>query len=312
MTHNHYPIISIVIPTYARPHHLCECLRSICRLDYPKEAFEVIVVDDGSPSPLQDVVAPFQEMLNIVLLRQKQRGPGMARNTGAQAARGDIVAFTDDDCMPHPDWLKKICEYIQVKSIAVIGGRTENHLSDNLCSEASQMLIDYLGSYYNRISERARFFTSNNMIFPREDFLKIGGFHSDFSIAGGEDREITDRWIYFDKKSIFAPDVVVRHAHDLNLRSFWRQHFNYGRGAYHFHKLRAERMNNRYKIQMEPVSFYWRLIGYPLSRSRHPRSLFIAVLLVLSQVANAVGFFWEASESKNKKNRRERAQLELR
>ena len=99
---------SVVIPTYNRPHHVRRCLNALTRLNYPVAQFEVIVVDDGSPNPLDTCIEPFQERLDIKLLRQENRGPGSARNTGAAVARGTFLAFTDDDCRPAASWLKTL------------------------------------------------------------------------------------------------------------------------------------------------------------------------------------------------------------
>ena len=88
--------VSIVIPTYGRPDQLAACLDSLEALDYPRDRFEVIVVDDGSPQPLP----PYGGALRVTLVRQAHAGPAAARNTGAAASRGRWLAFTDDDCRP--------------------------------------------------------------------------------------------------------------------------------------------------------------------------------------------------------------------
>ena len=100
-----HPTFSIIIPTYQRPTQLAVCLRSLTGLNYPRERFEVIVVDDGSTTPLDAVVASVRDSLNVMLTRQDNGGPAAARNTGAARARGTFLAFTDDDCTPTPDWL---------------------------------------------------------------------------------------------------------------------------------------------------------------------------------------------------------------
>src|SRR5262245_60503957 len=100
------PVFSIVIPTYERPRQLAACLQTLARLDYERERFEVIVVDDGGKTPLVNVIAPFHDRLYLTLLTRPNAGPAVARNTGAAQAKGQFLAFTDDDCRPAPDWLK--------------------------------------------------------------------------------------------------------------------------------------------------------------------------------------------------------------
>ena len=80
------PFISIIIPTYNRPKQLATCLESLTKLDYPRDSFEVIVVDDGSKTQLESVVNPFSGELDITLIRQINKGAASARNTGAKQA----------------------------------------------------------------------------------------------------------------------------------------------------------------------------------------------------------------------------------
>ncbi|MGL5923098.1 glycosyltransferase family A protein, partial [Chroococcidiopsis sp.] len=99
---------SIIIPTYNRPERLLSCLKSIAQLNYPPDRFEVIVVDDGSEMPIEPVIASFRKQLNLTAIAQQNAGPANARNTGATRARGKFLVFTDDDCMPAPEWLKTL------------------------------------------------------------------------------------------------------------------------------------------------------------------------------------------------------------
>ncbi|HIK19403.1 MAG TPA: glycosyltransferase [Leptolyngbyaceae cyanobacterium M33_DOE_097] len=288
------PFISIVIPTYNRPERLKNCLAAIAQLDYPRDRFEVIIVDDGSEVPLDDVVADYQNTLNLLLIRQANAGPASARNRGAAQAKGEYLVFTDDDCMPHADWLTKLANRFAIAPDALVGGYTINALPDNLCSTASQVLIDYLYHYYNQTSQQPSFFASNNFAMPTSKFRALQGFDVTFPLAAGEDREFCDRWLYHHNPMLYAPDVQIQHAHQLSLRTFWRQHFNYGRGAYYFHQIRSKR--NQAQIKVEPFSFYFNLLTYPLRHPSTHSSMLLAGLLFLSQVANVAGFFWERSQ----------------
>jgi GT2 family glycosyltransferase len=100
-----------------------------------------------------------------------------------------------------------------------------------------------------------------------------------------------DRWLYLGYRMIYLPEALVYHTHHLSLSRFWRQHFNYGRGAYHFHQLRSKR--DREPIKVEPFTFYFDLLRYPFSVSSSHPSVLLAGLFVVSQVANVAGFFWE-------------------
>lgn len=285
------PFFSIVIPTYSRPRQLADCLQSIARLDYPRDRFEVIVVDDGSPMPPEDVVDSFCDRLDVTLLTHLHAGPAAARNTGAAQAKGEFLVFTDDDCTPAPDWLQALAARFATAPDCAIGGQTLNTLTDNPYSTASQLLIAYLYIYYNADSQQARFFASNNLAVPAVRFRAIGSFETTYTRAAAEDREFCDRWLYYGYRLIYAPEVLVYHAHALTFRTFFWQHFNYGRGAFGFRQARAQRDQGRIKV--EPLSFYLNLLQYPFSQAQGRWAMLLAALLVVSQVANAAGFVWK-------------------
>ena len=141
-----------MIPTYGRPRQLAECLRSLAELDYPRERLEVLVVDDGGPAPLDDVVAPYRSALDLSLLRQDNAGPATARNTGAAQARGDYLAFTDDDCLADPGWLRALAAVWAHSPEAMVGGVTLNG-ANALCSATSQLIVDVVYRHYNSRSD---------------------------------------------------------------------------------------------------------------------------------------------------------------
>jgi GT2 family glycosyltransferase len=285
-----FPFFSIIIPTYNRPQPLRACLESLARLDYPRDRFEVIVVDDGSEIPPDRAVSSSGHELDVTFLTQAHAGPAVARNTGAARAQGEYLAFTDDDCAPASDWLRALAARLAQTPDAAIAGRVINALPDNPYSSASQLLISYLNTYYNADPDRARFLTSNNLALPADRFHALGGFDKRFSI-GGEDRDLCDHWLYQGHRVIYAPEVLVYHAHWLTLRGFWRQHFNYGRGGFHFHRTHAQRGQDR--IRFEPLSFYLNLLRAPASPILGHRAPVVTALLLLSQIANAAGFFGE-------------------
>ena len=259
------PIFSIVIPTYNRPTQLAACLQACARLDYPPDCFEVIVVDDGGITLLDEVVARFDGVLKLKLLRQGNAGPAAARNRGASEAGGEFLAFTDDDCSPDPKWLRALAEQFVASPDCAVGGQTLNALTHNLYSTASQHLISYLFSYYNAVPHAARFFPSNNLAFPTRQFRGIGG-------------------------------AVVYHAHDLTFRTFLGQHFRYGRGAFCFHQIRARRGQHRFKV--EPLAFYFNMLRYPFVNAKGVNALILMLLLVVTQVVNTAGFLWERTSGK--------------
>jgi GT2 family glycosyltransferase len=285
-----YPFFTIVIPTYQRPRQLLRCLQACSALDYPQNRYEIIVVNDGGEEILPKLTDQLNNPPEITILNQPNAGPATARNEGVRAAKGDYIAFTDDDCMPDSGWLMTLASEFRKWPSAMIGGCTENRLPQNLFSTASHSLILALYAYYNRDVHAANFFTSNNLAVPTAQFWDIGGFDESFPMAAAEDRELCDRWRDQALPAVYAPGAVVQHAHVMTVAVFFAQHFRYGRGAWHFQQRRAMRSE---ETPLEPLSFYKGLMTHPFAEQLGWRKLPVAALICLSQVANAAGFFWE-------------------
>lgn len=284
-------LLSVIIPTHNRPERLRECLNALACQSQTGVDFEVLVVDDGSEPSMEPTVRSVQGLV-IHYIRKPQGGPASARNLGASEAGGRYLVFLDDDCQPPRDWLGRIAEAVEANPGAILGGRTVNKLSGNKYSSASQLLVDFLYHYYQGADE-GRFFTSNNLIVPKQDFEALGGFDEGFRRAAAEDREFGYRWIAEGRPLVFLPTILLYHSHQLSLPSFLRQHFNYGRGALRYWKLRSQREGK--SIRVEPGRFYFRLVTYPftIAELSLPQRLSMAFLMCVTQLANAMGFFWE-------------------
>lgn len=282
------PACTVAVPAHGRPGPLGRCLRALARLRPPEGGYEVLVVDDGSPEPLQPVAEGFRDRLRVRCVRQPNAGPAAARNRGAAESDARFLAFTDDDCEPDPDWLLRLVEAAAAEPDAMVGGRTVNALPGNPWSDASQQLVSYLYEYY--LPERpGAFFTSNNLAVERRAFLEAGGFSERFPDAAAEDREFCRRWRRRGGRLVHVPEAVVRHRHELGPVSFLEQHYRYGRGASRLRETGAEDGPG-----LEPPSFYVDLLRWPLRRGTTPGAVGRAAILALSQLANAAGYLRSA------------------
>lgn len=286
------PFFSIIVPTYRRTHQLETCLASLARLEYPGDRFEVIVVDDGGGGALDAVVASVRDSPSVTLLRQPHVGPSGARNAGVAKAKGEYLVFTADDCMPAANWLSALAMRVAAEPGYALGGAIINAFPDNLYSTATYLLIEYLYSYYNALPRAAQFFTPNNLAVPTDRYHAIGGFDESFVTATGEDREFCNRWTRHGYRMLYAPEVIVTHAHPLTFRAFVRQHFNYGRGTFRFRKIQASLRDGQ--MSLEPMSFYLNLLRASRSVAQTKKKVLLTLLLGVSQVANVAGFLWES------------------
>ena len=293
------PFISIVIPTFNRPERIRECVNALKALDYPRESFEVILVDDGSPQPVIPQWSAEAASLNLQVIRQNRQGPAHARNTGLERASGSLVAFTDDDCRPHQQWLLSLAAAHRQDPAAAFAGPVHNAFPRSIPSEASQMLVDYCRRYFNRRRDGI-FYTSNNLAFPARQLRSSGGFDTTFPLAAGEDRELCARWIQHGFRIVYISDAAIDHYHLLTFTKFLKQHFNYGRGAWYFHLARAAQASEQ--VRVEPARFYTGMLRTAFQQP-FPRSLAILALLGLSQALTAAGFFFERRKSRLKDRR---------
>jgi len=281
------PFFSIVIPTYRRPVQLAECLEAVSKLDYPRDRFEVIVVDDGTEALPKTVVDSFLNRLAVRLVTQSHGGPAKARNTGAAQARGRYLAFVDDDCLPATDWLSTLAKRLDAEPVQIIGGQTINVLAANPYATTSQFIQDISYSYYNADPAQARFFATNNMVVPAEQFKAVGRFDDAFWTS--EDRELCNRWRRHGYRMTYAPAAVVYHAHRLTFTAFCRQHFNYGRGALRFHR---KRRRSGETSSVVDFGYYIHALRY-LSGPGKGSSLSLILLCCVWQVVNLGGFLYE-------------------
>ncbi len=268
--------ISVVVPTYRRPEAIRRCVAALQQQD--AEDLEILIVDDGSPEPV-DALPDGPHAVRI--LRQANAGPAAARNRGVGAARGDLVCLTDDDCRPAPGWARAFAEAARAGP-GLMAGRTVNALAGNVYSSASQDMADYVA----RTGPGAEFAQSNNLAIGRADYLRAGGFPTDFVRAAGEDRAFSQACAALWPGIRTVADAVVQHDHALDLRSFWRQHRNYGHGAHTWHGM-ARRRN---VATFSRPSFYLGLLAEPLRGGVSPSRLSRVALIALAQVATAQGY----------------------
>jgi GT2 family glycosyltransferase len=282
------------VATRDRPAQLRACLESLARLDYRRDLLEVIVVDDGGSAPLEPVLAPLRGAQDLKLLRHAWTGPAAARNLGAGLARGELLAFTDDDCTPQRDWLTRLASRSCGQPEDAIGGRTVNALSANPYSSVAQMIIDAGYAQRNYESSSLPFFTTNNLAVPAEGFRSVGGFDPTFVTA--EDRDFCARWAAQGRRIAYEPSAIVEHRHALTFQSYCRLYFAYGRGAFRF---RREQARHGHPVAIEPEFYLRTLPRQALSGASAPQAIARLGLLGVWHLANTAGFVWQWLRAKS-------------
>jgi len=167
----------------------------------------------------------------------------------------------------------------------------ENALVENPMSSANQLLISYLYEYFARVESPQRFFTTNNVACSARAFEELGGFDVESLADTAEDRDLCDRWSRSGRPLVYDADALVHHHNPYTFGGFLRCHFNYGQGAVHFHRVRAQRDGGR--LRLEPLGFYSGMLAYPLRHERPMRAPVCAALIALSQLSYAAGYALE-------------------
>jgi glycosyltransferase involved in cell wall biosynthesis len=296
---NGSPKFSVVIPTCGRE-SLLACLRGLANQSYAD--FEVVAVDDGSPQPVASMAGIREIPVELRILRQENAGPAAARNAGAAEARGEFLAFTDDDCIPDPGWLAALARELEAHPDALCGSLTYNGLGDCHWACTSQLIIDLVYAHFNRYPENAYFLTSNNFACRRSLYLGMGGFDSSFSKAGAEDRDFCDRWRMTGRRIRLIEQRLLKHRHNQSLRKFLDIHYRYGRGAYLYQLKRKQRASG---TMAEDMGFHRSLLKMlPSQLSGLPWTVRLGRVAALGlwQFVNAFGFFAIAFSARRQKD----------
>lgn len=180
---NKKPFLSVIIPTHNRLGMLKQTLACIDRQTYPRQQFEIIVVDDGSSDGTQEYLLEAARCGEMRYLRQEPaRGPSAARNAGAREALGDVLVFTDDDCLPTDGWLQALADSYAERDnreAIAIGGVIENADTGHWLRRF--YTVQGVQHQTNRQIE-PNFLDTANASYPRVTFVSLGGFNEFFPI----------------------------------------------------------------------------------------------------------------------------------
>lgn len=217
----HVPKVSIVVCSYNGAKTLRDCLSSLQHLNYPD--YEVIFVDDGSKDNSQEIVRDFPSVINI---QQKNKGLSVARNVGIQASKGDIVAFTDSDCMADPDWLYFLVQSFENGKYAVVGGPNISPPAANWV-QATVAAAPGSPSHVLLTDTEAEHVPGCNMAYYKWVLNEIDGFDPEYRKAG-DDVDVCWRIMQRGYKVGFSPAAIVWHYRRFTVEAYFKQQKGYG------------------------------------------------------------------------------------
>lgn len=216
------PSISVIIPAYNCAGTIAKTIQAILAQDVLSQV-ELIVVDDGSTDETPQVV---QSLARVKYIRQENSGPAAARNRGARDSRGEYLFFTDSDCVPQKDWIRKMMPYFTETAVAVVAGsygiaNPENRLARSIHKEI-------LYRHHVLMPQYPSYFGSFNFAVRRGVFAGVGGFDLSYRSASGEDNDLSYKIIARGYKIYFAKNALVDHFHTEDLNKYLREQYRHG------------------------------------------------------------------------------------
>lgn len=227
-----WPRISVIIPARNEAGSITACLSSLLSQDIDED-FEIVVVDNGSSDATAELVSSFP----VRLVPEPRPGRSTARNAGIRAARGDVLAFTDADCVPRTSWLRELLRGSSDPGCGCFVGEITMSEPSNIISRYchDRELICQL----RLLSQTMPVAATGNIAYRREVFGTIGLFDEAFTF--GEDGDLFWRMVRSERfRYRYNPDAVVAHRHPARLGEFIRRSFHEGEGLTRFRRKHRE------------------------------------------------------------------------
>ena len=259
-----WPAISVVLCSFNGGRTILDCLEGLLKLEYPN--YEVIVVDDGST----DGTAEIARQYPFRLIQTSNQGLSSARNTGLEAAAGEIVAYIDDDAYPDPHWLTYLAKTFMTTDHAGVGGPNLPPPGDGRIADC--VAVAPGGPIHVLTSDReAEHIPGCNMAFRKTALEAVGGFDPRFRVAG-DDVDICWRLQQRGWTLGFSPAAVVWHHRRNSIRTYLRQQWGYGKAE----ALLEEKWPEKYNA---PGHLVWagRIYSPSVSAPRRLRRIFHGV-----------------------------------
>jgi GT2 family glycosyltransferase len=255
------PKVSVVVCSYNGGKTLHDCLDSLMRLDYPD--YEVILVDDGSTDDTASITEQFP---SVICHQQQNQGLSVARNVGASLADGEIVAYTDDDCVADQHWLRYLVQAMHDQNVEAIGGPNITPDSDGWiakCVAASPGNPSHV-MFDDRHAEHV---PGCNMAFRRSTLLGIGGFDPQFRVAG-DDVDVCWRLLDAGLSIGYAAGAMVWHHRRPSVKAYAKQQQGYGRSEALVHFKHPQRCGAFGRSHWNGIIYGDGAVGLPLMPER--------------------------------------------
>ncbi|WP_299413454.1 glycosyltransferase [Acaryochloris sp. IP29b_bin.148] len=222
------PFVSVIIPVFNDSERLQHCLQALEQQTYPDGAYKVIVVDNASDDDVEATVDPF---LHASMVVETQRGSYAARNTGVKIAKGSILAFTDADCIPSPDWIEKGVQSLQsIQNCGLVAGKIQFSYQDPLRPNSIELCDSVLYLQQDLYLKYSKFGATANIFTFKEVFSEVGLFDS--SLKSGGDYEWGQRVFAAGYQQLYSEDAYVSHPARYSFQQLYKKILRTTRGPF--------------------------------------------------------------------------------
>jgi glycosyltransferase involved in cell wall biosynthesis len=215
------PQTTVVIPAYNCEKTIPKSIQAVLNQKILPD--EIIVVDDGSIDGTKMAVQKFK---NVRYVHQENAGPATARNQGGFKACGEIILFTDSDCLPQRDWVERIVWHFSDPQTAVVCGSYGIANPESLLARCIHQEILY--RHQKLMPQYPRAFGSYNFAIRKTVFTQLKGFDSSYPMASGEDNDLSYRILNAGYKILFEPKALVDHFHTTQVKKYLFEQFRHG------------------------------------------------------------------------------------
>lgn len=270
------PSVSVVVPVFNGEKNIGECIKSLLELDYPKERLKIIIVDNNSTDSTKEIIKRY----SVKYLLEKRRGSYNARNTGIKKATGEIIAFTDSDCIVGKDWITNLIRGFSDEKVGGVGGRI-------IAFEPRTIVEQYSANHIDSLNQEMfvpEFIVTANAAYRHDLLKKVGYFEGSLSSGGDVDMgwKVND----LGYRILYEKDAGVYHKHRTTLIGLFKQFFKYGEGHVKLFKIKKQRkkINKRYLIDiysyklliLDIFRILWRLINV-YNQKKEKRMMYISI-----------------------------------
>lgn len=218
------PFVSIIVPVLNGERTIKKCMASLLGTDYPAELREVLVVDNGSTDRTADIVKSYP----VSYLREERRGAPRARNRGIEASKGEILVFTDADCIVSREWLRALVQPFGAQDVGGVAGEIVS-FPPSTAAERYAARMRHLSPQLYLSRPLLPFAVFANLSFRREVFDQVGLL--DGELFQGDSTDFCTRFLRGTSlKLAYAPKAVVFHRHRETAWELFQQQWSYGRG----------------------------------------------------------------------------------